>query len=46
MEWLFAQALKSQVDMLQKRMMKEFVRRPDLDGQLNSVTKRLADVEW
>ena len=46
MEWLFAQALKSQVDMLQKRMMKEFITKPDLFGQLNSVAKRLADVEW
>jgi hypothetical protein len=46
MEWLFAQALKSQLDMLQKRMMKECVMRPDLDGQLNRVSKRIADVEW
>jgi len=43
---LFAQALKTQMDQLQKRVMKDCVSKPALDGQINDVTKRLADVEW
>ena len=43
---LFAQALKAQMDQLHKRVMKDCVTKPALDGQINDVAKRLADVEW